>query len=141
MDLTLETSRIIGLEPPTSSPYVVADEIKAGLPVRSVERLARLIAPHDPSFKYRLVPKATYARRLRAPNGRLSLDESERVNRYASLWAMCMDIWKNEEDARRFLWNPHMLMKGKRPVDLAETSVGAGLVEGMLGRLVHGIPA
>lgn len=141
MDLTLETTRIMGLDPPTSSPYAMADEIREGLPVGSVDRLAKLIAPHEPSFKYRLVSKATYARRLRDARGRLSMDESERVNRYASLWARCMDIWRSEEDARRFLWSPHMLMKGRRPIDLAETSVGARLVEETLGRLVHGIPA
>ena len=137
MNLTLETTRLMGLDMPTPSFYRVVDEIRAGLPVKAVEALAKLIAPHDPSFKYRVVPKATLARRKRSASGRLTLDESERLARYASIWTLAMEVWKDEERARRFLWTPHMLLGGEKAIDAADTSIGASEVERILGSLLY----
>lgn len=138
MNLTLETTRLMGLDLATPSPYQVAEELRAGLPVSAVEALAKLMAPHDASFKYRIVPKATLARRKRSVSGRLTLEESERLMRYASVWSLAMEVWKNEGDARQFLWRPHMLLRKQKPIDAADTAIGASEVERILGSLLYG---
>lgn len=114
----------------------LAEALEEGLPADSVERVCRLIAPDDPTFKHTIVSRATWARRKRAH--RLSLEESERVERLARLWAQAVEVWGSEEAARWFLWQPHPLLAGRRPIDLARTAIGAREVEQLLGGLEHG---
>ena len=127
---------VLGLKlgQPGASPLRVADEIERGLPSATVARLVRMIAPDDPDFKYKLVPRATFAR---SKGKRLSRAHSERIARYARLWATALSVWKSEEEAREFLGRKHPLLEGRRPIQLASTELGARLVEDLLGGLEH----
>jgi putative toxin-antitoxin system antitoxin component (TIGR02293 family) len=122
----------------SADPLRLADEIERGLPSTAVARLSRAIAPDDPEFKYRLVPRATFAR---SKGKRLSPAHSERIARFARLWAGALDVWKSEDEARDFLWRSHPLLGGRRPIQVAKTEVGARLVEDVLGGLEHGTAA
>jgi putative toxin-antitoxin system antitoxin component (TIGR02293 family) len=116
----------------------LATAVGNGLSVDAIDRLCNLVAPDDPSFRYRIVPKATLARRQRGA-GRLSPDESNRLSRIARTWAFAMDVWKSEKDARRFLGEPHPLLRNRVPRDFAiESDIGARAVEDLLGRLKYG---
>jgi putative toxin-antitoxin system antitoxin component (TIGR02293 family) len=120
----------------------LADEVSRGLSVDAVDRVSDKIAPDDPNLRYRLIPKATLARRRRAPGRRLSRDESDRVARLARIWESAMDVWKSEPAAQRFLANPHPLLAGRIPREFAiESELGAREVENLLGRIKFGIPA
>src|SRR6478736_2395371 len=79
----------------SDSPFALITRIEGGLPITALDRVARLLAPGDAQFKYRLVPKATYERRKAAH--RLSADESARLARVARVWAVALDVWKTEE--------------------------------------------
>jgi putative toxin-antitoxin system antitoxin component (TIGR02293 family) len=129
---TLNVAQVLGIrESPASATFI--ERIEAGLPVSSLDRLAHQIAPDDPSFKFRLVPKATLARRRRAK--RLSPAESERVARIAEIWQLAMDVWKSAADARAFLSRPHMLLEDRPPLEAALGSEhGARRVRTLLGR-------
>jgi len=117
----------------------LAEAVKRGLPITAVERVVRFISPNDVSLRNRIVPKATLARRKAGAERRLSPQESDRVARMASLWSLAMDVWKSEEEAQRFLREPHPLLKGKIPSEVAvETEIGARTVEEILGRLKYG---
>ncbi len=81
--------------------------------------------------------------RRRAATGtkakRLSPDEGAKVARLAEVWAFAQDVWKSDEAAREFLFRPHPLLHGRRPVDMVlESEIGRPLVEGILGRLKYG---
>jgi len=122
------------------------DHVSRGLPLRAVNRLAEEIAPRDRGFKFRLVPKATYARRLggggKAGPAVLSAAESERVARLSRLWAFAVEVWGGAEGARRFLNEPHMLLDGKPPIDVVLSGeLGGRMVEEILGRLAYGSAA
>ncbi len=131
-----EMVEILGLSHKPQDSYLhIADEMEQGLPARALDRLARHIAPNDATFKYRVVPKATLAR---IKGKRLSPAQSERLGRYARVWAAALRVWKSEEGARDFLWGRHMLLDGRRPIDVAATEVGARLVEEILGGLEFG---
>jgi putative toxin-antitoxin system antitoxin component (TIGR02293 family) len=113
-------------------------EVGKGLSVAALEGLCRLIAPDDPKFCYRIVPKATLARR-RQGTGRLNPAESNRLTRVASVWALALDVWKSERAARRILGEPHSLLRNSVPRELAiESYIGARMVEGLLGGLKYG---
>jgi len=118
----------------------LSSEVDRGLSVATVDRLCRLISPDDPNLVYRIVPKATLARRRRG-SGRLNSEESNRLARLAQVWAVAMDVWKTEDSARRFLSKPHPLLRNRTPRELAiESDIGARAVENMLGGIKYGIP-
>jgi putative toxin-antitoxin system antitoxin component (TIGR02293 family) len=136
----LSAARLLGLETPAhpiASELSYLDLVDRGLPVRSLERLVAVVAPTDKSFKYRIVPKASLARRK--AGRRLSAAQSVIVARLASVWTQSARIWKSEVAAREFLYRKHPLLGGRRPIDVVlENEIGAELVRGVLGRLEHG---
>ena len=126
-----------------ASPLRLIARLEQGFPVGALDRVSRAVAPSDARFKHRIVPRATLARRkTHDDEQRLSAEESGRLARVAGLWAMAMDVWGGEEEARAFLFRPHPLLEGRPPIDLVLGSdLGARLVEDILGRLRYGSPA
>lgn len=124
-------------------------EIERGLPLAALDRVAESVAPGDGSFAFRLVPRATLARRRRRDVGdpgktesRLTSEEGARVARLAGIWATALDVWKTPDAARDFLFRPHAMLDGRRPVDVVLASeFGGPLVDGILGRLRYGSAA
>jgi len=59
--------------------------------------------------------------------------------RLAAVWAMALEVWDGAAAARRFMLEEHMLLHGRRPVDVVlENELGRPAVEGILGRLQNG---
>ena len=86
---------------------------------------------------YRIIPEATYKRR----RSHLSVEESERAERLARIFATAAYVWSSEDDARSFLTTPHAMLQGRRPLDVSLTELGARRVEELLSRLFYGIAA
>jgi putative toxin-antitoxin system antitoxin component (TIGR02293 family) len=124
-------------------------EVEKGLPLTALDRLAKAVAPNDASFAFRMVSRATLARRRKAlattrntPAARLSADESARVARLAEVWALAREVWGGDEEARAFLFRPHPMLEGRRPIDVVlANEFGRPLVEGILGGLQYGSAA
>jgi putative toxin-antitoxin system antitoxin component (TIGR02293 family) len=117
-------------------------ELEKGLPLSALDRIVRAVAPDDVGFAYRLVPRATLARRRTQHTPRLTPEESARVARVASVWALAKDVWKSDEGAHRWLFEPHMMLEDRRPIDVVIASeFGRPLVENILGRLKYGTGA
>ena len=131
---------LLGFEPAMSAIGLML-AVEQGLPIAALERVARSISPTDTNgFLFRMVPKATLSRRR--AGARLSPEEGAKVARLASVWTIAVDVWKSEEAARDFLFRPHALLDGRRPVDVVvATELGRPLVEGILGQLKHGTAA
>lgn len=131
----------LGLAPSRQpqAPLDLIHLIDRGLPLTALDRVAETIAG-DTSFKYRIVPKASLARRRQTH--RLSADESERLARIARIWVAARAVWGSDEETRAFLNRPHPLLGDHRPLDLVVTSeMGAQLVDEVLGRLQFGTAA
>ena len=93
-------------------------------------------------LRHEIIPKATLARRQRTAEQRLSPEESDRVARLARIWAFALDVWGTASAAQRFLAEPHPLLGGRIPREIAiETEIGARTVEDLLGRLKYGSAA
>jgi len=137
-------SEVLGIR--ASGPYPLMSAVEKGLPLRSLDRVVRAVAPSDTRFVFQIVPRATLARRRKAwatakdrLEGRLSAEEGTRLARLASVWAMALEVWGTEEAARRFMFEAHELLHGRRPVDIVlENELGRPIVEGILGRLRYG---
>jgi putative toxin-antitoxin system antitoxin component (TIGR02293 family) len=136
----LAAARVLGMGTPAhplASDVEYLSLVARGFPVKVLDRIADEVAPGDVRFKYRIVPKASYARSRM--NRRLTASQSVLVTRLASVWAQAVRIWKSEEAARSFLGRPHPLLGNRKPIDLIlENEIGAGLVRGVLGRLESG---
>jgi putative toxin-antitoxin system antitoxin component (TIGR02293 family) len=132
------TAAVLGLKQKIATDLDLAMAIEKGFPTSTIDSLIKRIAPKDPTFAYKIIPRATLSRQKR-DNRRLSLEQSDSVARLARIWALANSVWKSEEATRRFLFEPHQLLGGKRPIDMAvRTAVGARMVEGILGRLEYG---
>jgi putative toxin-antitoxin system antitoxin component (TIGR02293 family) len=124
-------------------------EVERGLPLTALDRLAKMVAPDDAAFPFRMVSRATLARRRKAlatsrnaVAARLSADESARVARLAEVWALAREVWGGEAAARAFLFRPHPMLEARRPIDVVlANEFGRPLVEGILGRLQYGSAA
>lgn len=125
-----------------TSPFAIIHRIEQGLPVAALDRVSQRVAPSDVNFKYLIVPKATLARRKKKEQGKLSIDESDRLVRLVKVWMFAREVWGSDEDARAFLFRPHPMLEGRKPIDVAlRTDLGARLVEDILGRLKYGSAA
>jgi putative toxin-antitoxin system antitoxin component (TIGR02293 family) len=126
-----------------------------GRQIRSLEELERTVAEGFPKRAlrhvvervyterkearralYRVVPEATYKRRVR-----LSPQESGRTERLARVIASAEYAWNSQADAREWLMRSHPELGGKAPMEAASTGLGARQVEEILDRLFYGIPA
>lgn len=113
--------------------------VEHGLPVEVLERTVRRVVGEGPdatALKHSIVPKATLQRR----RGRLTLTESERVERLARVAALAEEVWEDPALAREFLVSPQPQLGGERPVDLARTDLGARQVEELLHKLEYSLP-
>lgn len=123
-----------------SSWLVLFDKIEEGLPLASLDSVAKQVAPEDAGLKYRIVPKATLSRRVSGK--RLSPEESAKLVRLTKVWAFARDVWQDDETARRFLFEPHVLLQKRLPIDIVlANDIGATMVTNILGRLRYGSAA
>jgi putative toxin-antitoxin system antitoxin component (TIGR02293 family) len=137
-------SEILGIR--ASGPLPLMSAVAQGLPLASLDRVVHSVAPSDSKFAFRIIPRATLARRRKAlaaakdrAEGRLSSEEGTRLTRLAGVWAMALDVWGGEDAARRFMFEGHPLLHGRRPIDVVlENELGRPVVEGIMGRLKYG---
>lgn len=129
----------LGLKDAERSPLALANCVKAGLPLSALERLSNAIAPDDASFPYRFVPRAALVRRKSASKAKLTINESDRVVAVAQVWGVAMEIYRDKQKARAFLFRRHPMLENQRPIDLAiDTGIGAKLVIHLLGCAAYG---
>jgi putative toxin-antitoxin system antitoxin component (TIGR02293 family) len=121
-------------------PLWMAETIAVGLPVAALDRVVHMISPDDQGLRFRFVPRATLARRVRTK--KLSGEESAKLARVAAVFVLAREVWGGDEEARGFMRRGHPLLEDRSPLDVAmATEIGARLVETILGRLQYGTAA
>ena len=115
--------------------------VREGLPWRALRVFlaAASSTPQDQAWLADIVaPRSTRVRRER--QGRLSPEESERLERLARLTVLAATVLESEAEAHDFLLRPHPLLRGEKPAALARTELGARQVEDLLWRLEYSLP-
>ena len=131
-------ARILGLKPTIRSLEGIADAVETGLPKRSLERVVERAGVQGPArqkLMHRVVPAATWKRRIR-----LKLVESEKTERLARVVALAELLWDDEDEAQRFLTEPHPELGSRKPIEVALTELGARQVEDLVMRALYGLP-
>jgi len=82
--------------------------------------------------------RATLQRRKKS-EGNLNAIQSDRVVRLARLLGKAVDVFEDEDIARRWMLSPQRGLGGEMPLDFAFTEVGAREVENLLGRIEQGV--
>lgn len=104
------------------------------MPRRALDVLARKLSD-ETAFKYSIMPKASYTRHESLP-----MKHAQSTERLARIFALAIEIWRDEPDARRFLAAPHPELGGDAPLTRARSEIGAREVEEVLDRARYGFP-
>ena len=84
------------------------------------------------------IPQRTLARRKR--EGRFLPEESDRILRFARLFAKALELFEGTAAASSaWLTSPQLALGGAVPIELAKTDLGLREVETLIDRLEHGV--
>lgn len=112
--------------------------IRAGLPMVEFEGLRELLGLSAEAMAAHLdISRSTLVRRRKS--GRLDMQESDRLLRYARLYARAEDVLGGAASARQWLGAPARALAFASPLEFAETEAGCREVENLLGRIEHGV--
>jgi putative toxin-antitoxin system antitoxin component (TIGR02293 family) len=76
----------------------------------------------------------------RKKEGRLHPEESDRLLRASRVFGRAIALFEGDaEGASGWLSSPQRALGGAVPLEMARTEIGAGEVEGLIGRLEHGV--
>ena len=126
------------LENGTRGPGQLVRAIEKGLPFSELEMLrAQLNLPLEQLAAKLGIARATLHRRKLS--GRLAPDESDKVVRFARLFAQAEEVFGGKENARQWLSFPQYGLGGAIPLDYARTEVGAREVEKLLVRIEYSV--
>jgi putative toxin-antitoxin system antitoxin component (TIGR02293 family) len=119
----------------------VIRQLEAGLPFSAVEKLRRALdVPMERLAQITRISERTLARRKE--EGKLNLDESERVYRLANVYERALSLFEGDQAAaRRWLQTPRAAFGGKSALAFADTDVGAREVEDTIERIEYGVIA
>ena len=114
------------------------EELKRGLPARIVDELSKdLEVSRKELARIAGVAERTLVRKIQ--EGRLSPDQSERMARVARLYVRAIEVLGSRKHALRWLKTSRAQLKGKPPVDFADTELGCQELMNLLGRIEHGV--
>ena len=145
--MTIDAQRVaelLGGERTLKSNVRTVDELRrlveGGLPTRTLQLVVQRVAGKGRlarEIKFQIVPRTTLQRR----KTRLSVRESEHVERLARMTVLAEVVWENPELAHEFLTSAQPQLGGERPVDLARGDLGTRQVEQLLQRIEYALPA
>jgi putative toxin-antitoxin system antitoxin component (TIGR02293 family) len=128
---------VLGVEVQGEADFV--DVLDRGVPLAALDHLARRALAWEEIERLIISRRALAARRAKGQT--LTLGESERAVRAASIAALAEETFADEDKAHLWLRRANAALGGRRPLDLLETEPGARMVERLLYRTAYGIAA
>lgn len=119
-------------------PREAVEAVCAGLPMVEFEGLQELLGLSAETLAGHLsISRSTLVRRRKS--GRLDMQESDRLLRFARLFARAEAVLGDAGSARQWLAAPARALAFASPLQFAETETGCREVENLLGRIEHGV--
>ncbi len=119
-----------------NSDVEMLDLLNQGLPVDALRAISVRGIIDENELKG-FIATRTLARRKKEK--RLTPEESDLIARIARMHDFAVEVFGDEQKARKWLRTPNRALKGLFPLDLLRTDYGARIVETILGRIAHGI--
>lgn len=114
--------------------------IEKGFPSRSLNEVAKMLG----LSKQRIIASLKFAQRTvsqREKTGvRFTLEESERLLRVLRVRRIAREVFTTDEAVAQWLNTPDRSLRGKAPLDMLATDVGAVKVENLARAMMHGVP-
>lgn len=124
------------LQAAVEDPTEAIEMVTAGLQWPDAQQLAKwLEVPVSQLGNLLQISPATMTRRRK---GRFDPAESDRIVRFARLWALACDAVGGPAGARSWLKRPQYGLRSAVPLEVARTEVGAREVEALLRRILYG---
>jgi len=120
------------------SEFDLASAAMEGLAAGAVSEIlaSGLLSPEE---LYQLViPRRTFDRRVEGKQP-LTVTESDRLLRAIRVVVRAIEALGSSEKAAKWLRTENRSLRGKVPIALLETDMGARMVERTLGRIEHGV--
>ena len=112
--------------------------IKEGLPVSTFDALKNAMGISEQALAS-VTKIAVHTLIRRKKEGRLHIDESERLLRIGLLYDRAVEVLGGQEVARQWFVTPLTALGCVSPLDYADTELGAREVEDLLGRIEYGV--
>ena len=128
---------LLGLDP-MDTPQLV-ERVEEGLSFGELEHLRQNmgLSREEMAGLVQVRPR-TLDRRKK--EGRLHLEESDRLLRASRIFGRAIALFEGDgEGALGWLSSPQRALGGAVPLEMARTEIGAREVEGLIGRLEHGV--
>lgn len=151
-----------GADVPTVEPIIavvygkLGGKSALGVEIASEADLARVVSHRIPlralayvqrngffsaaELQHFVIPART-RRHRQVKKERLTIDESDRLVRLARIQALAEDVFADSVKANRWLREPLGELSGTPPLELAQTEVGARVVEQILAKIDWGAAA
>jgi putative toxin-antitoxin system antitoxin component (TIGR02293 family) len=126
------------LSPSVRSEFDLAAAAEAGLPAQVAGRVLDQELLTAEELYTLVIPRRTLERRYERKQP-LTVTESDRLLRVVRAVVRAIDALNSVEKAQRWLRTPNRAFRGKKPITLLETDIGARMVERALGRIEHGV--
>ena len=135
-----ETALAPGIDREEEECFDEIQEIRKGLPVEAFFQLQEKLGIGTPQLAEVVgIPVRTLHRRK--DEGRLTKEESDRLDRVRKLMSQATGVFESENSARAWLTRPQIGLAGFVPLELADTGAGIREVEDLLGRIDYGVYA
>ncbi len=123
-----------------ADPADVVERIMNGLLVLEFDALRELLGLTVEDMARKIgISIATLSRR-RQHRERLDPAHGDRIMRFARLYWLAVELHDGDAaTARAWLRRPAVALKGRAPVDFAESETGAREVEHLIGRIEYGV--
>lgn len=114
-------------------------QIERGFPFDALEYLKAALGLTDSEIAGALAVSTKTASRWRHAETRLPAPVSDRIFRYARIFALAENVLEDKDAAREWLHDKQMGLGGHSPIELMRTEAGAREVESLLVRIEHGV--
>jgi putative toxin-antitoxin system antitoxin component (TIGR02293 family) len=122
------------------SPLAWTAQIERGFPFHALDRLKEALGLNDREVSSALHVSAKTASRWRhAEKARLPVSVSDRIYRFARLFALAEQVLEDKDAAREWMHDEQVGLGGRSPIELMRTEAGAREVESLLVRIEHGV--
>lgn len=122
------------------SPLAWTAQIERGFPFHALDRLKEALGLNDREVSTALHVSAKTASRWRhAEKARLPVSVSDRIYRFARLFALAEQVLEDKDAAREWMHEEQVGLGGRSPIELMRTEAGAREVESLLVRIEHGV--